>query len=449
MMLFSWSRLGLILGSCLYIFSFNYLYVNVVFPIFGYEGFQYHPISQGYQLAAWILAILPSLWMPAILDRPSRVIHWFLYLAVVIPAIFVGLYTLDPATIFPFVLSIFGAFCLLETIYRVPLAKIPLIEIPMPAYAAAVGLLLVLMLVILGSRFGFHFNWVDLANVYQVRGEFNQATNNAAYLDYVVEWLGNAVLPVITANAVHRANSYLLAVAICGELLCYSITGYKSIIFSLLLIFLLRILLHSKGKRFGFYMTWGGALLMASSILAASYHSLVKYTALFSVRLIAAPGMLSAYYFDFFHRNLKAELGHSILHSLVKYPYPFDPPRMIGLIYFGSARADANAHIWADAYSNFGYSGILVFTLILGAILWVYDSVSITAGNRIIATLMLAVPAITLTNSGLLTTLWSHGMFLALVLVYLHPSEAGRARRAVAVPAAGGMEHMPSASIHR
>jgi hypothetical protein len=139
--------------------------------------------------------------------------------------------------------------------------------------------------------------------------------------------------------------------------------------------------------------------------------------------MTALPGLLTGYYYEFFSSHPKAHLGHSIFKSLIDYPYAVEPPYLIGALYFHNASNDANANVWADAYANFGYFGVICFTLLLAAVLWLYDSMAVECDRRL-ATLAMALPAFSLANGALLTSLLSNGMALAMLLVYLMPREA-------------------------
>jgi hypothetical protein len=145
------------------------------------------------------------------------------------------------------------------------------------------------------------------------------------------------------------------------------------------------------------------------------------FSALIQERMTGMPGLLTGYYYEFFSTHPKALLGHSIFHSFVDYPYMFEPRRMIGYVYYHDTAMSANANLWADAYANFGYLGILCFTLLLAAVMWLYDSSS-SGRNLYITALVIALPAFAVANSALLTSLLTHGIGLAMVLMYLMPT---------------------------
>jgi len=144
--------------------------------------------------------------------------------------------------------------------------------------------------------------------------------------------------------------------------------------------------------------------------------------ALVGVRMTALPGLLTGYYYEFFSTHPQAHLGHSIFKSFVAYPYAAEPPYLIGALYFHSASNDANANLWADAYANFGYTGILSFTLLLAILLWLYDSLAASPRDLRVAVLAIGLPAFALANGGLLTSLLTNGVLLAMLLVYFMPA---------------------------
>src|SRR5262249_51267030 len=134
----------------------------------------------------------------------------------------------------------------------------------------------------------------------------------------------------------------------------------------------------------------------------------------------------------------KMLLSHSILGSLFDNPYGSQPPIIIGNLYFPSWGTYANANFWADGFANFGIWGVFTFTAVLGGVFWLYDSITIDLDLRL-AALMLVMPAISLSNGGLLTCLLTHGLGFACLVMYYLPNQIhasagdGRARLRYAV----------------
>jgi hypothetical protein len=73
--------------------------------------------------------------------------------------------------------------------------------------------------------------------------------------------------------------------------------------------------------------------------------------------------------------------------------------------------------------ANFGLLGIVPFTLLLGAVLWALDSVSVGRDLRIIAP-TLGLAGIILGNGALLTTILTLGVGLTIGLIALMPKSS-------------------------
>ena len=82
--------------------------------------------------------------------------------------------------------------------------------------------------------------------------------------------------------------------------------------------------------------------------------------------------------------------------------------------------SNANVHLWGYGYASLGFPGMFLFTVLLWGVLWVYDSVAQGRDPKI-TTIMIGIPAFTLANTSLLTSLLHHGVALAILLVALLP----------------------------
>jgi hypothetical protein len=89
-------------------------------------------------------------------------------------------------------------------------------------------------------------------------------------------------------------------------------------------------------------------------------------------------------------------------------------------VYFGDATRAANVNIWGDAFANFGLTGIVVFAILFGMVLWVFNSLA-RGRSPSMTCLMLGVPSLMLTNSALLTVMITHGLALTMLLAALLP----------------------------
>ena len=415
------SRTGIVLICAVYIAIFVIAYDRVVVPVWGYEGFRSRT-GVARAAAGWILALLPSFWMPIRLTRPSQVVYWVLYLLILIPACLVPIYALEDQSSGPILLAVclVASFGFTGITYYFPLLPVPRVQLKSYEFWMLVALLSTISYALLISSFGFHFNYVSLEDIYVVRAEYQETLNHASPLvAYAITWQMYVINPLVMAKGLTSGRWFWVLAALAGQYLIYSITGFRSVFFSaLFLLYLLWAMRENKPFGTRFASSWSGIFAGAGALQFFGYA--LSPEALIGVRMTALPGLLTGYYYEFFSSHPQVHLGHSILKSFVGYPYAVEPPYIIAYTYFHSAIMESNANLWADAYANFGYAGIVGSTLLLAVVLWLYDSLAVGRDRRVVA-LAIALPAFALANTGLLTTLLTHGFGLAMLLVYLMP----------------------------
>jgi len=414
------SRIIMVLASTLYVAVFVLVYERVIVPLWEYMGF-HSRTTLSHAAVGWVLAALPSLWMPIKLKRPSQIVYWLLYLLVVVPACLVPIYSLEDQSSGPliFAVSIVGTFALTGVIYRLPLVPLPRMRLESYEFKVLLALMSVVCYALMMASFGLHLHYVSFENTYSVRAEFTDTLNRAPPLvAYAIGWQAWVINPFMMSMGLRsRRVSWVLAGA-AGELAIYSITAFRAMFFAVGLLFYLLWAMRSN-KAFGTRLagSWTAIFAGAGALQFLGYG--VIPISLVGERMTAIPGLLTGYYYDFFSSHPQVHLGHSILKSLVSYPYAAEPQKIIGSLYFHNA-TNANANLWADAYANFGYAGIFCFTLLLAIVLWLYDSMAV-GRDMLLAALVIGLPAFALANGGLLTCLLSNGMGLAMLLVYLVP----------------------------
>jgi hypothetical protein len=122
------------------------------------------------------MAVIPSLWIPISLIRPSLVVYWLLYVLVFIPAMIIPQYTLTVETVQLLFLEIclFAAFLLLASIYKLPLLNIPRIKISNSLFWIVIVFLSFIFFSYIISVFGFRINLVSIADVYGLRAGYKE-----------------------------------------------------------------------------------------------------------------------------------------------------------------------------------------------------------------------------------------------------------------------------------
>jgi len=414
-------RLFLVLGAIGYVYLLMFSYKVFVAPAWGYMGLRYVTPPTWAVFVYTVLAVAPALWMPLSLKRPSQVAYSLMYLMAYVPSLVMPWFLQESPTDFIMLANtvLFTCFLLLTVSYYVPLARVPRVRVaPARFWRAVFAASMVLTFVLIG-RFGLRIDVPRLSDVYSIRAQYKESLIGASSLmDYLVTWEAYVIAPLLICSGLVYRRANLVAAGIAGELVVFSITGLKSSLLAPLgLVFMTIVLKRVKFPLITLLTLGTCGLIVASSVLAAlGKDVLMDY--IFR-RLFLVPGQLTTYYFEFFRSNPKALLGHSIF-RLIARQYSESPPVIIGHRYISNV-THANANVWADAFANFGFGGMIFFTAMLSVVFWAFDSVS--KRNMFLSSLMMVIPGITLSNSALLTSLLAHGIGLSLLLIYLAPAK--------------------------
>lgn len=420
-------RFLFIVGVVVYMIALHISYVQFISPAFAYMKFTYQPVSLAHMFVSWIIVVAPSFWMPVSFGRPSHFVYWLLYICVVIPIGMVPMYVasenLDQVLIFVF--SVTLSHSVLALIYKVPLLHITRTKARNFQVIAGLLTLTVVVFALIVHTYGLQTRWVSLWDVYDVRADHTSKTTR--WMAYLVSWQANVVNILLMAYGLVKKKWMLLLLGVFGQLYLYTTAAYKSILYSVVLVVAILLLTKVRWRNMAVTMVWVALAVIVTACAVDIMTESILASALITRRIFVVPGLLGWFYFDFFSHNPKLMLSHSVLSPLVSYPYTYTPASTIGLHYFGSSEASANAGVWADAFANFGYIGIIIFTFALGMVMWIYDSLA----NRVdwrLAVVMLGVPAFTLTNSSLLTTLLTHGLGVVMIALYFVPATPREAK---------------------
>ena len=420
-------RAAVVAASVAYLGTLQWSYANLVSPLFRYQGAIFDPAGDGSLALAAVACVAPAFWLPVEVSRPSQVILWMLYVVAYVPSILIPYDVLRTGFdgVFPLTLAIFSSFVMLSLMQTLRMGRL---ESPINSERTFENLVLALA-VAFGAyvilAFGFTLDLPNIGDVYGVRAVFANevATSGLPFIAYIVDWSFYVLNPLLILFGIRSRRPALLLIGIAMELLVYGITGYRSALFTSALTIPLFIVLSMPQRRvFGLSLpVLSTAMILGAAALDELTGSILGSTLLVR-RLLTLPGQLVADYYEFFSHHPTYGLSHSILGFLIPRPYDLGPPNLIGAVYFGNAGSSANANLWADAFANFGIGGILGFTFVFGLVLLVLDAAASGRDLRVtgvIACLM----AVVLSNSGLLTTILTHGLGFALLLILLMPRE--------------------------
>ena len=376
-------------------------------------------------MLSFFLALLPSLWLPASISRPSQLMYWVLYLLIVVPASTIPIYVLsmEPERLILLPVSLVAAFALFGLIYTVPAIRLPHIKTGSLLFWVLVGgIILVLFFMVINS-FGLPKGLPGLSAIYDVRSEYSESLKGMpGHISLAVRWLLYIFNPLLIAYGLTKRRIFLLGLGLLGQLYIYSVSGFKSALFFIFMVLGFLLAMKMKPGSFGLLITNGLNLLVIGSIIISYLFNNDKPWHIFVRRLLFVTGTNTGYYYDYFTSHPFVFMSSNrLLGYLVDYvkPYELSIPFLIGQEYRGRLFS-ANANFWADAFANYGFFGLFIYTVALMLLMYLYDSLC-EGKNIYLCSLLLSGPTFALCNSSLFTAFMGHGGFWVFVIAFLLP----------------------------
>ena len=371
-------RFRLLCALTAYAVALHWTYQTKISPAFGYLGLHYREPNLVYYFLAFGLVCGTAFLMPSRLCRPSDFILWVLFVMATVPSILVPQYgdiitegrSLELAI---YVALSFGLVVLLAR--RGPQRLIKRIIVPPLLVWLVVALISVGTYGYLLYTTGLSFKFVSLGAVRDLRFAYReQIVATGPALGYLVRLQGNVVNPLIMTLGVYSRRWALVIVGTVGQLLIFSVTGYKLTILSSGALVAVAVLFRIRRQPPGQMILVGTMVSTIVALIVDKIQGGLLYTEIFVDRLLLAPGYLTAAHVMVFQGKPKAEWGYSFMAPFVHYPYKDTPDFIVGRVFFGSAATSANANFFGDGYSNLGYPGMFIEALALVVILWLIDS---------------------------------------------------------------------------
>ena len=262
---------------------------------------------------------------------------------------------------------------------------------------------------------------LSFEDVYDLRREYLKQVS-FPLSSYLVLWQANVINIALISYSIVMRHRIVALVGIVLQILIFAMTSFKSFLLGpFIAIFFIMFL---RRKKIYETLSLSLAILTMFMVLLYKVYGMVLVPAVFIRRLFVTPSLMHNYYFDFFSQNPKVLLSNSVLSALFEYPYERAITRVISNEYYG-IDFGANVGIVGDAYSNFGFIGVVIFSFILSFALKIADGMAGRVDGRLVVG-VLVLPVMSLINSALFTTLMTHGLLLAILLVWVFGSASPR-----------------------
>ncbi len=412
------STLKKILLLLLFRLSLDLAYVYVVSPIYSYSGFT-TSLSFVAVVESYLMMILIGLVIPSNIGRASDFFIWMLAIATIIPTL--SFYAMHSGSRMFMYAMVIGYFCV------VLFSKIPIIKIGTLKEGRTIGIFLLIIMVVavaasMIAKGGLsHFN-LDLSKVYEHRGEVGLLIN-AGIWGYINTWVYKVVNPALIAWALWRKRYRLFLIFTALQVLFFAISSHKSVLFYPVLI--LAVYFFVRKKEAFKYITWGliGVIIFSSCIYLIFDN--IWLASLFVRRVFFVPAQLNFAYYELFSDIGHVYLSNSIFSSFVNYPFEYNYTNMVSLYLLGHPNANCNNGFLATGYMHFGYLGMWIFSIIIGLLLWIADSLVGKRMPKWLGISIITIPFFSLfTSADLGTSLLTHGIlmgFLILLIIGKNP----------------------------
>ncbi|MCW5937030.1 MAG: hypothetical protein KIT11_06980 [Fimbriimonadaceae bacterium] len=418
-------RLFLVALCAGFVWSLQWSYEVMDSRLFSFLGLVYNPPPMPYPLLGWAMALAPPLWLPIRLRRPSEVGIWILYLTVIAPVMWIPYHVLDrdPADLAVFLGAMLLCFFGLCAALRLKRWRFRRPAVHPTEFEYVLAGLVVMLSVVTWSSVGFALD-LSFQTLYARRHAAREVISQQSFMAYLKGNLASALQPFAFALGMVRRNTFLIGASIFAGVVVFSVEGSKtSAAIPLFLVLLYPIMTYFR-RSFGLVLAGTSFAGVASAVLLWQKTNLVVIPVLTTWRLFQVKGLLSAYYWDFFSKNPLTLLGDGILAPLVGRQYELATPRLIGLQYFNNVETNSNANVFAAAFGDFGYPGMVVATIVLAAILRLVDSLAVNRGF-LVAAFLVAFMAMKWSDVALDTSILSHGVLAGLALLYVMPPKRG------------------------
>jgi len=367
---------------------------------------------------SYILLAAVFILLPKASGRLSNIILWLLFLFSYVPMLTLYAF-MDRPRAYMYGITFFWGFLILARAVLPILAvrafngiQSRFIRIALFAVFSAMALGLIFLYV------GFSVN-IDLTKVYDIRAAFVSA--NIPFGGYLINWFAYIINPVFFAFFLKKKKWLIVAFICLTQFMVFSATGNKVYLFALPFVFALVWVVKRKNP-FAWIAAGMAGAIIAGIISFLAFGNSWPYF-LFNRRVLFVPAQLSFLYYDYFSQEDPLMLSsHQFFGNFNKYPYPVDPPHLIGTTYFQRPDCNATNGIYADAYMNFHFLGFLIWGFVLAAVLNIVDGVAKNKDKKI-ACAAIAMPVITLIEAPLLTAMVTHGILLSILMLYLLPKE--------------------------
>ena len=437
-----WRRACLVASACTYVATLNWTYATLVAPRYVDWGLSLDHPPMWHFIFCCVISVIPSLWLPVGLTRPSQILFLVQYFVLFIPTTFIAYYSIKPSLSIgeavQLNLMMFAGLSVIQAAYLVPVVRVRTFKMSAPAVSASLAAGFLLLMCYLALAFREVFRLVGFEDIYEVRTAMAAAAARAGTRLglYAQTWFAGFFLPLFFSMGAFARKRWLMLVAGAGYVFLFGVTGNRTAVAAVILLPLLYGWSVWRPRNAAAVFGLGvSALLAFGSVLATlPFPSVEKwYVATVNFRTFAVPQLALIQHYAFFETHPLTHMSHvTLVNAFVRYPYHTDVGSVIGEYYYGGTLQE-NTGMWAgDGLAGFGLPGILVMSGVCSLLFWIIDCVAEGFDVRFVV-VALGFIAMSFANVSLFTTILSGGLALLLGTLAVIP-DAGAFRQVMRPP---------------
>lgn len=413
----------------LYRLAMDYIYRQIISPVYDHSGFIFNPTIKG-TLLSWVLLLVSALFISKYYqnkkDQFSYELVFFIYLLSFVPftsmiasGVFDGRFILVNSVYWFFL--VYVARLIWEKTPKLSLAKDSHNTGKTTAITIITALSIIIVLYVSGRYTHFRI-LTSFEDMYGYREEASSYTLPIllVYLFSWTKWLN----VVLIAYYLKKKQYLWVALLVFVQYLSFSYDAMKGTLFATVLVIGACFLSTLRVKSFNRLVLVLLVLFQAVCILEYLLLQSGYLSSLFFRRTMFLPVLLSSYYVDFFSHHVPDFFRASFLrHFGFSTPYP-NLGHIIATVYFDRPEMNSNNGLIADAVTNFGIAGIVIAPVLLGLLFKIIDDATDTLDIRFLGPIAAAL-ATGFLNSFITTILLTHGLIAIILVLILIKREKG------------------------
>ncbi|WP_408955105.1 O-antigen polymerase [Natroniella sp. ANB-PHB2] len=406
-------RILFMLNCLLFKIFLDVSYIYIISQNYAYSGLSLN-LNIFKVIESFLVLIIFSRFLPCKIKKISDFFFTFLYAPLVIPLL--SIYGMkDKSRIYIYMILI-SALLVYFIINILPKLKLPiLIQGRFIAVYSAI-FFSIFIFVWIGYRGGFSYLNFNLLKVYDYRRIVGTQVFPGIF-SYFMTWYGKVINIFLMTYFLWKKNKLGVIVTIILQILFFSITAHRAMLFYPVLIFFIYYFVkkHNIISILMFSLTL--VVLISSIFYWITDNSIL--ISLFVRRVFFITADHHYNYFDFFSEYGYIYMPNNVLSSVFRYPFDVPVQMVISQYLYGHLDTWVNTGFLATSYMHFGFIGMLIFSSIIGLILKLMDSIIENRMPKWVGISIMIIPMFSLRSADLPTILLTHGLGLSLIFLWL------------------------------